>query len=234
MDPWHALQRIRKLLLQANWRGALKQASKELSTILWEDETKHVKATPDPQIIICKVNAWKEKYAKHITQAVQDAIDNLRPHIIKGCLSQIPPKFGTGRSELLHRHLNNLFHSCSSIGPRIMEAQLTRYIFRFANTKRSRPIPSFQEYCLMVAKGEIVEEKLSKRPSIWQTKDTSSAVSDFLKKPPMISGVDCHRSLYENLLIEAKKIFEIHSVAFEGLTGTYAYINIYILICICY
>ena len=41
-----------------------------------------------------------------VTIGMMDEIDKLKVHIERGCLSDIPPHFGTNRNENLHRSLN--------------------------------------------------------------------------------------------------------------------------------
>ena len=76
--------------------------------------------------------AWNEKLS---TETLHQ-IDNLRKHIGKGCLSDIPPGCGTEMNERLHRHLNrSLLCGVSKIGPELAIAVMTCALYAW-NCKR--------------------------------------------------------------------------------------------------
>lgn len=72
------------------------------------------KSTPPPSVIHKNIDQFFSKWGKItdsdgrqlITSAVTHEIQNLLIHVDKGCLSEIPPNFGTNRNENLHRSLN--------------------------------------------------------------------------------------------------------------------------------
>ena len=70
-----------------------------------------------------------------------DALDRIRVHISKGCLSGIPPGCGTNRNENLHKIINPFFSRCR-IGIPLALALLTILFHR--HNKRlldAQPLP---------------------------------------------------------------------------------------------
>ena len=88
-------------------------------------------ATPSPEIIHAKLNAFVAKWAdvadgkgvKLFKSDTVAALENLKHHISAGCLSEIPPG-GTNRNEQLHEHINSFFKR-SKIGILLAYALLT-------------------------------------------------------------------------------------------------------------
>ena len=62
-------------------------------------------------------------------------IDHLKVHIIRGCLSDIPPSFGTSKNENLHRSLNARF-SGNKLGVEVAVAILATF-FHLWNSKHN-------------------------------------------------------------------------------------------------
>ena len=76
-------------------------------------------ATPDSEIMLKNLDEftkkWKDAEFKDwhiINDNVMDALDYIRVHISKGCLSGIPPGCGTNRNENLHKIINPFFSRC--------------------------------------------------------------------------------------------------------------------------
>ena len=68
--------------------------------------------TPDPLEIEANLDRllerWRNVPSSCLREATFKQIEYIREHIKKGCLSGIPPGFGTERNEQLHRPLNRL------------------------------------------------------------------------------------------------------------------------------
>ena len=52
------------------------------------------------------INRWNKLPNSPLSEETMAEIEKLKKHIEKGCLSRIPPGFGTERNEQLHRLLN--------------------------------------------------------------------------------------------------------------------------------
>ena len=72
------------------------------------------KSTPPPSVIHKNIDKFLTKWGlitdsdgkQLFTSAVTHKIQNLLVHVDKGCLSAVPPNFGTNRNENLHHSLN--------------------------------------------------------------------------------------------------------------------------------
>ena len=65
-----------------------------------------------------------------LTGAVLKEINNLKVHISRGCLSDIPAHFGTNRNENLHRSLNSRF-SGSRLGIEVAVALIAVFLHQW-------------------------------------------------------------------------------------------------------
>ena len=71
--------------------------------------------TPSPTILLantqCFIEKWgavtSEEKGNILSPAAVKEFAKLKKHMEKGCLSEIPPKFGTNRNENLHRSINH-------------------------------------------------------------------------------------------------------------------------------
>lgn len=76
--------------------------------------------TPDPECIDSNLEQLLFKWKGNLPGATLTAIENLRVHVRKGCLSGIPPSAGTTLNERLHRHLKrSMLCGASSISPEL-------------------------------------------------------------------------------------------------------------------
>ncbi|XP_065908242.1 uncharacterized protein [Dysidea avara] len=97
--------------------------------------------TPPPDKLIKNLQMYLNKWSDicdHdsnpvLTAAVLKEINNVKIHISRGCLSGIPPHFGTNRNENLHRSLNSRF-SGSRIGVEVAVA-LIAVFFHMWNSR---------------------------------------------------------------------------------------------------
>ena len=67
-----------------------------------------------------------------LNPAARKAISNIRQHIAKDCLSNIPPHVSTCGNERLHRHLNNIMKT-SKIGLDTAFVRCSRLFFKINN-----------------------------------------------------------------------------------------------------
>jgi len=133
LDLFHAVQRISKTLPKRH--SLTRQCLRDLTLVFRSDgdvEDRRKSATPSSEIISSKLQAFKQKW-KGIKDTTGSelfrsetfvALDNIEVHIIKGCLSNIPPGGGTNKNERFHQHLNSFFHR-SKIGILLAYALLT-------------------------------------------------------------------------------------------------------------
>ena len=75
-------------------------------------------------------------------------IEALRVHIIKGCLSGIPPKCGTNKNEALHRSIRPLFYRCR-MGIPLALALMTATL-HFYNRKQAQKHQAHQQATVML------------------------------------------------------------------------------------
>ena len=68
-------------------------------------------------------------------------IDNLKKHVIKGCLSGIPPSGGTNRNEAIHKSLNKSLKR-SRIGLELALAFLGLFFYKWNEKKISSKLTS--------------------------------------------------------------------------------------------
>lgn len=133
LDIFHAVQRITKKVSKKNefW----KEIQKNLRVVFRQsnDVKKERKlSTPNSEIILNSFDNFVRKWEK-----LKDSTDtpifssdalkacmNLRKHIEKGCLSDIPTGTGTNRNEKLHHFLNNSAMAIGRIGPELAKALL--------------------------------------------------------------------------------------------------------------
>ena len=64
------------------------------------------------------------------------AIENLKSHILKGCVLCILPRCPTSRNERLHREMNYILHS-NKLGLDLAHVRCTRLFFKNNNKYRS-------------------------------------------------------------------------------------------------
>ena len=111
LDVFHACQRVVRTISPTNalYRDILKNSSQ----IFREDDDQgelRVKSTPKNHKIERNLNTFLERWtnvpSSPLTRSALEEIENLRCHIAKECLSDIPAGYGTEKNEQLHRLLN--------------------------------------------------------------------------------------------------------------------------------
>ena len=93
-------------------------------------------STPCPDEIEANLERLLFVWGGKLSKETLHQIENLRKHIQKGCLSDIPVGCGTETNERLHRHLNrSLLCGVSKIGPELAVAVMTCALYVW-NCKR--------------------------------------------------------------------------------------------------
>ena len=154
LDLFHACMRIIQTISKGE--DFSKQFSNEFSLIfrrngdLGEERTMD---TPCPEEIEANLERLLFVWRKKIPKETVFQIENLRKHIQKGCLSDIPPGCGTEMNERLHRHLNrSLLCGVSKIGPELAVAVMTCVLYawnckrkgKHLHNKRTVPVPPIE------------------------------------------------------------------------------------------
>lgn len=98
-----------------------------------------LKSTPGKDVIGKNLESFLQRWinvpSSPITSSTLTEIESLGNHIRKGCLSDIPPGYGTEKNEYLHRLLNrSLITGATTISVEIATALLT--VFFTTTTKK--------------------------------------------------------------------------------------------------
>lgn len=141
-DIFHAIQRITRVLSKRHLLYV--QVLKDVKLLLRDPrDTGKVRTLPTPAPDVMNrqldtfITKWKDATAgsKVINDKVLKELQALKGHIMKGCLSNIPPKAGTNRNENLHRLINPYFKR-SRMGIPLALALLT-ILFHRHNQKKT-------------------------------------------------------------------------------------------------
>ena len=135
LDLFHAVKRVTTALSKKH--SYFYPAIQEFRLVFrshGDNGLQRTKNTPSPTILLKNIKAFLSKWDKIlddngkpvVTKAVMDEIDKLKVHIERGCLSDIPPHFGTNRNENLHRSLNKRLTG-SRLGVEIAVALLATF-----------------------------------------------------------------------------------------------------------
>ena len=149
IDLFHACMRVVQTVPKSE--DYSKQFANEFSLIFRQNGdlgNERTMSTPCPDEIESNLErllfVWREKLK---TETLLQ-IENLRKHIKKGCLSEIPVGCGTEINERLHRHLNrSLLCGVSKIGPELAVAVMACALYawnckrRLKTTLNKRTIP---------------------------------------------------------------------------------------------
>ena len=144
LDIFHACQRVLRTL-ETGQSLLRHQFGKEFGLIFRQStdlgETQ-LKVTPDPLEIEANldrlIERWRNVPSSCLTEATFKQIENIRVHIKKGCLSGIPPGFGTERNEQLHRLLNrSLLTGATRITVELAVALLTMLFCSYSSKASS-------------------------------------------------------------------------------------------------
>lgn len=143
LDLFHAVQRIIKSMPKKH--PMFFHCKRDVSMIFrdpMDRGSKRKMVTPDCNTMLKNfedfVKKWKGvefKGSNIMNNNVSNALNHLRVHILKGCLSGIPPGCGTNKNENLHKLINPFFSRCR-IGIPLALALLT-VLFHRHNQKVS-------------------------------------------------------------------------------------------------
>ena len=142
LDLFHTCQRITRTFSRQN--ALFNNVTKDFVQIFREDNDQgeaRLKKTPKKETIERNLNSFIERWSNilhsPLTNATFTEICNLRLHVQKGCLSDIPPGCGTERNEGLHRLLNrSMISGATRISVELTIALLT-ILFYHHNKKIS-------------------------------------------------------------------------------------------------
>ena len=145
LDVFHAVQRVSKALSKKHpYFCNFLQDFRLVFRSKGDNGPQRTKPTPGQEILQTNLDFFLKKWlgihsddGKEImTPAVVKEIDNLRKHMLKGCLSGIPSGFGTNRNENLHKIINKRL-SGNRLGVQLAVALLSTF-FHSWNLKRSK------------------------------------------------------------------------------------------------
>ena len=145
LDLFHACRRITST---TNKPSLSLQFSKEFGLIFRQDDDQgniRLKHSPDrvkrEENLNVLINQWAYVKDGPVTQETFHAMENVRVHIKKGCLSNIPPGCGTEQNKYIHRILNrSLLLGSTSISVELAIAILTITFFHMNTKKRYKDV----------------------------------------------------------------------------------------------
>ena len=148
LDLFHAVRRFTTTILKKN--PSRQNMIKEFKLIFRQTTDygqKRSQTTPSAstaeQNLDAFISRWKNvevKGVKALPKASQNALENIRLHIKRGCLSDIPVGAGTNKNERLHKNLNAhgiMGSTTNSINPAVANAALSRSFHLFNMKKES-------------------------------------------------------------------------------------------------
>ena len=158
LDLFHACIRVVQTIPKTH--SYSKKFSGELSMIFRRNgdlAAERTMSTPCSDEIEANLERLLFAWNAELSNETLHQLENLRKHIRKGCLSDIPPGCGTEMNERLHRHLNrSLLCGVTKIGPELAIAVMTCALFAW-NCKR-KDKPSRRMRATPVVPIEIVKE----------------------------------------------------------------------------
>lgn len=144
LDVFHAVQRLSKALSKKHpyFYNCL-QDFRLVFRSKGDNGPQRTKPTPSPSVLVNHLEFFIRKWnvitdedkGPLFTLAVTAELENLKKHMERGCLSGIPPHFGTNRNENLHRSLNKRL-SGNRIGVELAVAVIATF-FHAWNQRRS-------------------------------------------------------------------------------------------------
>ena len=138
LDIFHAVQRIIKTLPKGTVES--QKFAKEVGLLFRRDGDvgeERMFATPDTECIERNMEQLLFKWKGKLSVATVNAIESLRHHVRKGCLSEIPPSAGTTLNERLHRHLKrSMLCGASSICPDLASPILALVLYVWSCRRR--------------------------------------------------------------------------------------------------
>lgn len=141
LDLFHAVQRLTQVLPN-KFSAKTRKISNEIGLIFrckHDRGTVRYMGTPKPQEMLANIEYFMSEHADFIDSLMTEkkkefykAIENIKGHIIKDCISDIYPGHGTEANEVLHRLLNySCIRGVSNISPELMLALLTVLFYSY-------------------------------------------------------------------------------------------------------
>ena len=144
LDLFHAVQRFLKTLPVGARIGS--GIAKEYGLIFRRPSDlgeKRTQPTADKDTILKNLAGFEKKWSNKkwneriiLNTEAKKAIKNLKTHIEKGCLSDIPIQCSTSGNERIHRHMNSILHT-NRIGLDLAYYRCSRLFFRINNANKS-------------------------------------------------------------------------------------------------
>lgn len=137
LDLFHAVQRFVKTLKK---RDPVQRAAASDFGMIFRDpqdmgDTRKM-STPANDVLLSNLDNFLKKWSDRKSNGVEilnkerlDAINNIRNHVIKGCLSHIPARCSTSINERLHKDMKKLLAN-NRMGTELAYAKFTRFFFR--------------------------------------------------------------------------------------------------------
>ena len=143
LDLFHAVQRFVKTLSKQN--PYHRAVSRDYGLIFRDPkdlEERRTMPTPEPSLILHNLDQflgkWKDfthEGKQIITGKGEKALKNVKNHILKGCLSNIPVGCCTSAQERLHREMKKILTS-NRMGSELAYSKFSRFFFQ-SNAKKS-------------------------------------------------------------------------------------------------
>lgn len=156
LSPFHASQRVIQAI-PSGFKDA-KRFAKEFRMVFrqpGDQNEERMQNTPPAGIIAENLERFMSRWSSKLPDQTVECIDDLREHIDRGCLSDIPPGDGTERNERLHDFLqDSLLCGAKTLSPELAIAILA-YVLYVWNCQRkaqkhssnSRVIPTVPVEC---------------------------------------------------------------------------------------
>ena len=113
LDVFHAVQRItRTLTRKDHYYHSIINELRMVFRMPGDVGKRRCMSTPNPEQLRENLEVFVDRWKKLVSlrDTTLKELDNIKKHVVKGCLSDIPPGIGTNRNEALHKHLNPYFH----------------------------------------------------------------------------------------------------------------------------
>ena len=151
LDPFHAIQRVlKKIPKKKGCTETVTQLQRKMILSLRQlfRDTKdrgeqRTMDTPSPEVFLENIEIFMRQWSKAeidsiplLSSSAVKEINNLKHHVIKGCLSGIPPSGGTNRNEAIHKSLNKSLKR-SRIGLELALAFLGLFFYKWNEKKIS-------------------------------------------------------------------------------------------------
>ena len=210
LDLFHAIQRITKTISKKHpYFYSCIQDLRLVFRSKGDCEERRLFATPCineiHQNLKSFIDKWKDKAEdgiKVFKPETLKAIENLKKHIDKGCLSNIPPGGGTNKNERLHEHIHNYFNH-SRIGMLLAYA-LLHMIIHAHNTA-------------ILTKGKRVTHPIEASPFILNKSKNNTAIG-IVRKSAALSKNEDHWEIdlsQNNIESDLEIIVEIYQNAID-------------------